>query len=89
MINHRRALHEGVNHKVDRELLSLHRVSCYERFGGREWMRLLIAFGRFDDEIMTAANAAHLERYARHKQSKGETWVTEEDLAQKSITAAQ
>ena len=33
------------------------------------------------------SNAAHKERYERHKESKGDAWVTEEDLKQKRADA--
>ena len=43
----------------------------------REWMHLIIALGPLHDEIVAAANAAHSERYGRHKETKGDEWVKE------------
>ena len=79
--------HKGVNHKILRDLNSQHRVFCFERFGGRDWMHLLMAFGRFDDEILAAVNKAGRERYERHRQQKGERWVPEEVVEQTRASA--
>ena len=87
MIKGKNTLHDWVTHKVERELLSLHRVFCRNRFGGREWMHLIIALGPLNDDILAAAEEAYWERYNLHKVTKGDAWVTEEDLAQKRASA--
>ena len=50
-------------------------------------MHLLIAFGRLDEDILRAANEAHDERCRRLEQSKGDTWVPEEALAERRASA--
>ena len=48
-VNRRR---EGVKHKMHRDLTSMYRSWCYERFGGREWLYILIALGDIDDDAL-------------------------------------
>ena len=54
-VNRRR---EGVKHKMHRDLTSMYRAWCYERFGGREWLYILIALGDIDDDIIACMNRA-------------------------------
>ena len=80
-------LHGGVKNRIARDLLSKHRTFCYERFGGREWAHLLIAFGRLDDEILEAANEASAEIRQRIREEKGWRWVSEDDMEERRASA--
>jgi hypothetical protein len=48
----------GVRHMMHRDLTSMYRAWCYERFGGREWLYILIALGDIDDDIIACMNRA-------------------------------
>ena len=82
-----RARHRGALHKIRRDLASMHRVFCYERFGGREWMHVLIAFGRLDDEILEVVNEAGRSRYQEHKAKKGDRWLEEDEVERRRASA--
>ena len=75
--------HNGVGHKITRDLMSMHRTACKEAFGGIEWMNLLIAVGRFDDLIMCCMNEAVIirkQQLREKREAKGETWKADEDM---------
>ena len=55
---------------VGKALRDLHRVYCYERFGGLEWMHLLIAFGRLDEDILLSFQEALCESHRRRKEEQ-------------------
>ena len=59
-------LHRGQK-RIKRDLNSLHRVYCHERFGGREWIYLLIAFGQLDEDIWLSAQEAFVQCHQRRK----------------------
>lgn len=70
-------LHDGTKHKVARDLASKHRVACYERFGGLEWMEMIIALGHLDDLALACMNQAMAERVAKKREeavAKGIEW---------------
>ena len=48
----------GVRHMMHRDLTSMYRSWCYERFGGREWLYILIALGDIDDDTIACMNRA-------------------------------
>jgi len=48
----------GVRHMMHRDLTSMYRSWCYERFGGREWLYILIALGDIDDDALRCMNEA-------------------------------
>ena len=75
--------HNGVNHKINRDLLSMHRTACKDAFGGIEWMNLLIAVGRFDDLIMRCMNEAvgiRKQMLREKREARGEPWKADEDM---------
>lgn len=71
---------EGVSDRVARDLVSVHRTHCAMRFGGREWMYLLIALGKFDHALLEAVNEAQAARAAEAQRKKGPLWVEDEDI---------
>ena len=83
-----RARHRGTNHRIIRDIASLHRVECFHRFGGREWMYLIIAFGRLDEEILDAMNEAARQRIQEHKEKKGAEWIEEDEVQRQRASAA-
>jgi hypothetical protein len=70
----------GNNDRVARDLVSVHRTYCAVRFGGREWMYLLIAVGKFDHALLDAVNEAQARRAAEAHRKKGPLWVEDEDI---------
>jgi hypothetical protein len=71
---------DGVNDRIARDLVSVHRTHCLTRFGGREWMYLLIALGKFDHTLLEAVNEAQARRAAEARRKKGPLWVEDEDI---------
>ena len=67
----------GVKHKIFRDLWSMHRTHCFEQFGGREWMHMIIALGRLDDLVMQCMNEAWQLRSQEKQAKKGDTWLPE------------
>ena len=57
---------------IMRAKASRHRSFCRERYGGKDWAHLFIAFGRVDDEIMEAFNWAVERMKEQRKALKGD-----------------
>jgi len=65
----------------NRQLKSAHRHYCYERFGGREWLYLIIAIGDLNDDVAAAMKQAIQQKLEELRDSKDEeTWTPTEVL---------
>ena len=52
----------GAKHKILRDLRTIHRTACYEEFGGREWMWILLAYGKIDAKMIRCMSQAMSDR---------------------------